>query len=125
MMRNTMNQRTLWFAAMAIVCLLACSHLVSAQIVTTYSPVVTYSVPAATCYTPVVAQAPVTTYYAPATTAYYAPATTAYYAPVATTAYYAPATTTVLTPVTTYYQGPRWVYDPTRILPRRRWRLVY
>jgi hypothetical protein len=65
---------------------------------------------------------PVTTYYAPATTAtttYYAPTTT-YYAPTTTTAtttYYAPttaaATTTYYAPTTTYYAPTTAYYAPT------------
>jgi hypothetical protein len=97
------------------VCVLACCGLAaiptaSGQVC--YEPTVTYHAPATTVAYSVVASAPVTTYYAPVTT-YYAPATpvTTYYAPVPT--------------VTAFYAGPVWVYDPTRILPRRRWQLVY
>ena len=71
-------------------------------------------------YSTYYAPAPVTTYYAPATTAYYAPATTAYYAPTVTsyyapdtTAYYAPAPVTSYyapAPVTAYYALPVTAY---------------
>ncbi len=124
--------------------------LLDAQVITYSVPTVTYYAPAAVA--PTLSAAPVTTYYAPAApvtayyapsapvTAYYAPATsiapvTTYYAPAASsaavTAYYAPAattTTTVLSPVVpaaTVVRTPYWVYDPSRILPSRRWRLVY
>lgn len=120
--------------------LLIGTSLADAQVITTYRPTVTYyaapavapvAIPATAYYAP---QA-TTTYYAPApTTAYYAPApaTTAYYAaPAATpvTAYYAPAAVapaTAVVPVTTYYAPqPALVYDPTRILPWRRYRWAY
>jgi hypothetical protein len=81
------------------------------------APTVTYSVPSVVApvqasYAPVAA--PVTVYHTPSV-----PVTT-YYAP-----YCAPAPATVLSPVVTYYRSPTWVYDPTRILPRRRWLVVY
>jgi hypothetical protein len=81
------------------------------------APAVTYSVPSVV--------APIGTYYAPAAapvTVYHTPSVpvTTYYAP-----YYAPAPAAVVSPVVTYYRSPTLVYDPTRILPRRRWLLVY
>ena len=102
------------------------------QVITYSAPVVTYYAPADAV--PAVSPAPVTTYYAPTApvTTYYAPSVpvTTYYAPSApVVTYYAPAaTTTVMAPVipaATVVRTPVWVYDPTRILPGRRWRLVY
>jgi len=123
-------------AATAI--LFSAAAIAEAQVITTYRPTVTYyAAPTVTYYAPA---APTTTYYAPAaTTTYYAQSSdccgetvapvTTYYAPSApVTTYYAPATTVyspVAAPVTAVTSGPVWVYDPTRILPRRRWRLVY
>jgi len=62
---------------------------------------------------PVVAPAPVTTYYAPsavATTSYYAPAPAVVTTPAPTVTYYAPS---VATPVTSYYTPTTTYYAPT------------
>ena len=120
------NWLTFGFAAM-----LLGSSISHGQVVSYSPPVVTYYAPVESV--PRVTAAPVTTYYAPATpvTTYYAPSApvTTYYAPsVPVTTYYAPAPTTVLSPVVpaaTVVRTPVWVYDPTRILPARRWRLLY
>ncbi len=106
-------------------CLLTWGRTANAQVITTYyPPTVTYYAPAVTYAAPTIVMRPVvevpncsatipfTTYYTPATTTYYAPAI-------------APAVVAPVVPVTTFYRSPVWGYDPSRILPRRRWQLVY
>ena len=134
--------------AMFVALSLVCGMSLNAQIVTTYyppaipQPVTTYYAPSAvaapaeavtTYYAPsaVAAPSPTVTYYSPApqpVTTYYAPQpvtvvpapTTTYYAPaVPTTTYYAPVAPMIAP--TTVYRAPVLTYDPTRLLPSRRW----
>ncbi len=121
-------------SALAAMCTLAFVKTANTQVIMVYRPNDVYHVsaprmtpsPVTTTYAPTITSThvPVVTYYAPSSpvTTYYLPSrsVTTYYAP--------PVSTTVLSPVVpvaTYYRGPVWVYDPTRILPRRRWRLVF
>jgi hypothetical protein len=123
---------------LALACL-AAANVASAQIVTTYRPIITdygygpvvtpmtsyypqaapvvapLAAPAVSYYAPAPSYvAPTTTYYAPSvapTTAYYAPAApvTSYYAPAPVTSYYAPA----VVPTTSYYAPTTAYYAPT------------
>lgn len=111
--------KTMLIAAAAVTGLAFAADGSQAQVVTVYSPTVVYA-PVQSVTT--VAPAPTVTYYAPSV-----PVTT-YYAPSVPITTYSPVPTTVLSPmvpVTPVYRVPTVVYDPTRILPRRRWRLLY
>jgi hypothetical protein len=81
---------------------MAASPVVAAPVTTYYAPGTSASVVTGS---PMPTAVTATTYYAPTVTTYYAPAepVTAYYAP--TTAYYAP-TTAYYAPTTAYYSAP-------------------
>jgi hypothetical protein len=116
-------KRTLLLVAVVAFGVLICAQAANAQWASgCCAPTVTYYAPSPTVayYAPPVATVPVTTFYAPPVAT--VPVTT--FSPVAVpvTTFYAPPATV---PVTTFHAGPVVGYDPTRILPWRRWAVFY
>jgi hypothetical protein len=94
---------------------MAASPVVAAPVTTYYAPGTSASVVTGS---PMPTAVTATTYYAPPVTTYYAPEpVTTYYAPTTTyyaptTAYYAAPTTSYYAPYTTYYAPSTTVYSP-------------
>jgi hypothetical protein len=88
---------------------MAASPVVAAPVTTYYAPGTSASVVTGS---PMPTAVTATTYYAPPVTTYYAPeVTTSYYAP--PTTYYAPTTAYYSTPVTSYYAPYTTYYAPS------------